>query len=287
MSTDRIDLLTGGGIAGCRLGVLLVHGLGGTPVELSPLARRLRRDGARVLCCRLAGHCGTADELGATRWHDWYASVEAALDRLAAEADIVVAGGLSMGALLAARLAREQPRRVAGLVMLAPTLRYDGWSIPRYSFLLRLLIHTPFGRRYRFVEQQPYGVKDARIRARVQHAMFSGNSGDAGLAATPALAIREMWRLVAEVRPRLGEIRQPSLVIHAREDDVAGLSNVFHLQRQLGGRVEALVLEDSYHLITIDRQRDLVGQRVASFLTGLAAAPSAAQPHPMPAVGHG
>lgn len=274
MTVDRTIFLPGSGIGRQRQGILLVHGLGGTPVELKTLGRRLQEGGATVLCCQLAGHCGTADDLKATGWRDWYASVEAGLARLETVCDRIAVGGLSMGALLAARLAWAQPQRVGGLVMLAPTLRYDGWAIPWYSFLLKLLIDTPIGRRFSFVEREPYGVKDPRIRALVVRAMNSGDSTNAGLLATPSQAIREMWRLTADLRPLLPEIRQPALLIHARDDDTASLSNAFHLQRRLGGRVDALVLEDSYHLITVDRQRDLVARRVAEFLTALAAGPA-------------
>lgn len=265
MSIDRSILLPGQN----RLGILLVHGLGGTPVEMKTFARSLLEIGATVLCCQLAGHCGTEQELKASSWRDWYASVEQGLARLEAQCDIVVVGGLSMGALLAARLAREQPERVEGLIMLAPAFRYDGWSIPWYSFLLKLLMPTPIGRRYRFVERDPYGVKDKRIRALVLRAMNSGDASQAGLLATPSQAVQEMWRLAAELKPTLSRIRQPTFLVHARQDDIADVSNAFHVQRHLGGRVETLVLEDSYHLVTVDRQRGLVGRRAAAFVRTL------------------
>jgi carboxylesterase len=267
MSVDRTILFPGQG----RLGVLLVHGLGGTPVEMKTFGRRLVDAGATVLCCQLAGHCGTEEELKATSWQDWYASVAQALTRLEEHCDTVVVGGLSMGALLAARLAREEPDRVHGLIMLAPTFRYDGWSIPWYSFLLKLLMPTPIGARYRFVEREPFGVKDERIRALVVRAMNSGDPTNAGLLATPSQAVQEMWRLAAELRPTLGRIHQPTFLAHARQDDIASLRNAFTVQRELGGRVETLVLEDSYHLVTVDRQRGLVGQRAADFVRTLAA----------------
>lgn len=276
MTADRTIFLQGAGIGRHRPGMLLVHGLGGTPVELKTLGRRLQEAGITVLCCQLAGHCGTAEDLTATGWRDWYASVDAGLNRLETVCDLVTVGGLSMGALLAARLAWAQPQRIRGLVMLAPTLWYDGWAIPFYSFLLKLAINLPFGERYAFVEREPYGVKDPRIRALVLRAMQSGDSNGAGLLSTPAVAIREMWRLTAELRPLLPDIRQPALLVHAREDDTAGLSNAFHLQERLGGRVEALILEDSYHLVTVDRQRDLVARRTASFVAALAAGSDAA-----------
>jgi len=69
----------------------------------------------------------------------------------------------------------------------------------------------------------------------------------------------------------LSTIKTRTLIIHAREDDIAGLSNAFTLQKELGGLVDVLVLDDSYHLVTIDRQRDLVIRRSAEFIAGLKA----------------
>lgn len=267
MPMDRSFMIEGGSV-----GVLLIHGLGGTPVELREVARSLAAGGATVSCCQLAGHCGTEDELAATRFEDWYESAEAALGELVARCDRIVVGGLSMGALLAALLAARHPGRVHGLAMLAPTLRYDGWSIPRYSFLLRLLIDTPLGRRYRFLEREPYGVKDERVRAIVVRAMRQGNT-DAGSLGTPSAALRQLWRLVAALKPRLAAIRQPAFIAHARHDDVASLGNAVFLQKRLSGPVECLVLEDSYHLVTLDRQRHLVTDRLSAFVGAVVAAP--------------
>jgi carboxylesterase len=97
-------------------------------------------------------------------------------------------------------------------------------------------------------------------------ALMSGQSVDAGLLATPSSALRELWRLVAELKPWLSQIKQRVLIIQAREDETASLKNAEYLQRHLGGPVEALILDDSYHLITIDRQRGLVMQRAAEFV---------------------
>lgn len=252
------------------VGVLLLHGLGGTPIEMNNVARNFAERGHTVLCPTLAGHCGTEADLVATNWKDWYASAEDALTTLEQRCRVVLVGGLSMGAVLAAMLAARQPQRVHGLIMFAPTLWYDGWSIPWYRFLLKLFINTPSGRKYRFVEQEPYGLKDERLRMVLAQSMFSGDSTTAGLEATPALALRELWRLVDALKPELPELRQPTMVVHAREDDIASLSNLEYLQRNLGGTVESLVLDDSYHLVTLDRQRRLVIARAAAFVESVA-----------------
>ncbi|MDR6953303.1 carboxylesterase [Ancylobacter sp. 3268] len=252
------------------VGVLLIHGLGGTPVEMRDIARRLAAAGYSAMCCQLAGHCGTEDDLTATGFEDWYDSAVDALHELEKRCSTILVGGLSMGAVLAALVAARQPQRVRGLVMLAPTLTYDGWSIPKYSFLLRLFINTPFGRRYRFEEREPYGLKDERTRAMVAYSMRHGSSAEAGLLATPAMALRELWRLTAKIKPMLPLIRQRTLVVHARHDDIASLDNAITLQRRLGGVVDTMVLEDSYHLVTVDRQRHLVGERVVEFVGRIA-----------------
>jgi len=69
-------------IAGSRTGFLLVHGLGGMPHEVRMTAKGIASGGFTVHCCQLAGHCGTQEELLATTWQQWYASVEAALTQL-------------------------------------------------------------------------------------------------------------------------------------------------------------------------------------------------------------
>ena len=53
-------------LAGGSTGILLIHGLGGTPVELKLVARGLHAAGYTVHCCTLAGHCGTESYLANT-----------------------------------------------------------------------------------------------------------------------------------------------------------------------------------------------------------------------------
>lgn len=248
-------------LAGGRTGFLLIHGLGGTPTEMRLVARALNRAGHTVHCPQLAGHCAGESELLATSWRDWAQSVLDELDRMRAICDRVIVGGLSMGAVMAMHVAAERPEAVAGLALYAPTLWYDGWSIPRYSFLLKWLIRTPIGRRYSFVEREPFGVKDPRTRSLIRAAITRGDSSEAGLLGTPSGALQQMWALIAQTRREMPTIRCPALLLHAREDDVASLSNAFYIQRRLGGIVDAVILDDSYHLVTIDQQRDIVIER--------------------------
>lgn len=246
-----------------RTGFLLIHGLGGTPIELKFVAKGLARRGFRVSCCQLAGHCGNEQDLVATRWQDWYASVSEALDQLRAECDTVVVGGLSMGAVLALHVAARRPNDVQGLALYAPTLWYDGWAMPWYRFMLGFGLMTPFGRWiirrfYRFIETEPYGIKDPAIRAVVVAAMQSGDSTQAGILVTPGHSVIELNRLIRTVKRELPAITTPAMIVQARDDDLSSLKNTEYLQAHLGGLVDTLILNDSYHIVTVDRQRDLL-----------------------------
>ncbi len=251
------------------MGFLLIHGLGGTPVELRFVAQGLARAGHTVYCCQLAGHCGSIEELRTSTWQQWYASVEQAHDRLKEHCDVIVAGGLSMGAILALHLAHRRPSDVHGLALYAPTLKLDGWSMPWYSIFLRLVRPTGIKLEFNLPEHEPYGIKDERLRAFVVGSMLSGDSSEAGVFSTPLRSFAHFNSLVSVVKKELGEITTPALVMHPRNDDIASIDNALYLQRKLGGLVDMVVMDDSYHIITLDRQRHLVVERSLTFASAL------------------
>ena len=259
---------------GGRRGVLLIHGLTGTPMEMKLLGKGLNRAGFTVHGMQLAGHCGSADDLLATGWHDWYASVQQAADDLLGKVDQLFVGGLSMGALLALKLAADRPGQVAGVGVYGATFRYDGWSIPplaRLSFLLPLLKKLGIGRERSFMEQPPYGIRDERLRAQVSTAMLGGDSAAAGLPGNPWYSLAEMYGLAASVRRQLRQVTAPCLVAHASDDDVASPKNAELVMRGVSAPAELLLLDDSYHMITIDKQRRTLIERSAAFFDGIAA----------------
>jgi carboxylesterase len=251
--------------AGGRMGFLLIHGLGGTPLELNYVAQGLARAGHTVHVPQLAGHCGTVEELKATHWTDWYASVEREHDRLKASCDTIAVGGLSVGSILAIHLAATRPENVSGLALYAPSLWLDGWGVPWHAALFRLVRQRWFADWFAFAERHPWGIKDPRLRSLIERAIKSGDSSRAGVAALPGSLMLELRWLVRRVRSEIAEVRQPALIVHPREDDRASLRNLHYLQSSLGGITETVVLNDSYHLVTLDRQRQVVVARTLEF----------------------
>src|SRR5262245_32656177 len=270
-------------IGGGRVGVLLIHGLGGTPVELRFIAQGLARAGHTVYCCQLTGHCGTPEELRRSTWREWYRSVEEAHDKLAQHCDVILAGGLSMGGILALHLAQNRSEGVHGLLLFAPTLKLDGWSMPWHSVFLRYVRPLPLRLEFDLAERDPYGLKDERVRRIVVASMQSGDSSAAGVFSTPMRSFANFNALVWEVKPNLAKVRQPALIVHPRQDDIASLKNAQYLQANLGGLVDTLVLDNSYHMVTLDQQRHIVAERATSFVGWIEAQVAAAKSRVVPA----
>jgi carboxylesterase len=260
-------------LRGGRSGVLLIHGLTGTPTEMRFVGNGLNRAGFTVLGMQLAGHCGDESDLLATGWHDWYASVVTAAARLQDQVDHLFVAGLSMGAVLALKYAIDRPHEVDGLGLYGTTFFHDGWATPmigRFAFLLPLGMRLGIGRTRNSAEKPPYGIKDERIRTRVVASMLAGDSQAGGLAGFPWPSLAEFQRLSLHVRNRIGRVRTPSVIVHSSDDDVAGLRNVRIVERGVRAPVETVLLDDSYHMVTVDRQRGELIERSADFFRRIA-----------------
>ena len=267
IAASRYDILEKRG----KTGVLLVHGVTGAPTEMKPLLRKLAAENFTVYCPQLAGHCSTLKELKQTRWTDWYATLERALEKLRAECDRVFTSGLSMGALMALKLAADHPHSVDGVATLSATFFYDGWNVPRFKerYLLPILIHSPLRYVLSYHEPPPYGIKDERIRALIDTVYNSDHANMPeryGYSEFPGITIRETFRLIRAVKRDLHRIVAPLLIVHSTEDDMASMENAKFLAAGVASSaIETFFVDDTYHVLTLDKRKDDVAERVARF----------------------
>lgn len=253
-------------IPGGSSGVLLVHSLGGSPLELKFVAQNLARQGHTVYCPVVPGLTFGTDVSGMSCWSDWYNAVDAAFDDLSALCDTVMIGGASAGATLALRLAAFRQDEAAGLLLFAPTLAVNGWAIPRTLKFFHLVSDKWTARLFRFRTPAPYGIKDERVRNFALEALKGDGAALDDITVRGGGAVFEFFRLVRNVLPMLPSIRLHTMIFHPRSDDQSDIKNTMTLQRKLGGLVEVCVLEDSYHLVTLDRQRGYVAERAVEFV---------------------
>ncbi|MBS1189256.1 MAG: alpha/beta hydrolase [Rhodocyclaceae bacterium] len=254
-------------------GVLLIHGLTGTPAEMRHFGRQLARKGLTVAGPQLAGHCDSVQALKASTWEDWYRSADEAFEALARECRQVYVAGLSMGALLGLLLAARKKERLAGVTLLSTTFFYDGWNMPKWRrrLLMPLVIYSPLRHFVTWEEPPPYGIKDERVRAMVTSVLESRDAHTAdkiGHFKTPASVILQSERLVRAAKACLRRVHRPTLVVHSVEDDMASIKNAHFVTQRIGSQqVETYFVDDSYHVLTLDKRRDEIADRVAAFCT--------------------
>lgn len=259
--------LTGGDRA-----VLLVHGLQGVPAEMMPLAKRLHKAGYTVRVPHFKGygyHIGDT-AYSVTSWRDWHDQVLAELRDMKRQHHSVAVGGLCIGAVLALSVAAEAGEEVSGLSLLATTLFYDGWSIPWYRFMLPLGYYTPFRYIYAYKEREPYGLKNKQLRQWVAREMAHKTSSIAGASKLTLPAVHEAELLIKSVKRRLKKVTAPALIIHAVEDDVSTMRSADFVADHIGSdKVVKIALHDSYHMITLDNEREYVADETVKFFDDL------------------
>lgn len=246
--------------------VLLLHGLCGNPLEFQPLTRRLARDGHSVCVPFIVGYGAAAGKQLVTTYESWMATAKQHIERLRATHDRVLLGGICIGANLSLALAAKQKSGVDGLILISPTLFFDGWNVPRSRVFLPLAYYTPLRYWYRFRESAPFGVKNPRLQAWIAEMMQRESNSPAGAAYLPATSLYQTHRLIRHVKRELPQITLPTLLLHAVEDDVSSPKNAHYIANNIASANIALHwFNDSYHMLTLDNEREQVADTVIRF----------------------
>jgi carboxylesterase len=213
----------------------------------------------------LPGHGTQPEDLAGVTAEDWIAAVTAKYREVRALHPRLHLMGMCMGSLLAAVLAKQERHAQGNLVMLAPPVYIDGWATPWYRGLRPLLYAVPgVGRTMKIEEEDPYGIKNEQLRAIVKAKFERGENFHYRW--VPLECIRQVDRLRAILMKGAKEIRCPTLVVHAREDELTSLRSANFLVEQIGGgRARMVVLEDSYHMVCVDNDREIVAKNVLEF----------------------
>ena len=244
----------------------LIHGLGGTQYDLGSMHKRLKNAGLVTYSLTLPGHGTKPEDLSAVVAEDWVEAVVAKYREIRDQHPTLHLMGMCMGSLLASLLAEREGHARGNLIMLAPPVYIDGWATPWYRFLRPVLYIVPgLPRRMRIEEEDPFGIKNEQLRAIVKAKFERGENFHYKW--VPLECIRQVDRLRAMVMKAAPKIRCPTLVVHAREDELTSLRSANFMVETIGGaRARMVILEDSYHMICVDNDKEIVAKNVLEFI---------------------
>ncbi|SCK24842.1 carboxylesterase [Streptomyces sp. WMMB 322] len=235
---------------GSETGVLVCHGFTGSPQSVRPWADHLAAKGLTVSLPLLPGHGTRWEDLAVTGWQDWYATVDRELRRLSSRCEQVFVCGLSMGGALALRLAAYHGDAVSGVAVVNPAMTFPRWQ----GYAL------PLGR---FVARSAKGITSDIAKP---------GSTEVGYERVPTQAAYSLRDFFRRVRGELPQVTQPLLVMRSRTDHVVPPGDsALVLSKVSSSDVTETVLEDSFHVATLDHDAERVFADSHGFITRLAA----------------
>jgi carboxylesterase len=217
-------------LPGGPVGVLLSHGFTGTTASMRPWAEHLSAAGFTVAAPRLPGHGTRWQDMNKTRWSDWYGEVERTFDDLRGRCETVFAMGLSMGGTLVLRLAEQRAGQVAGVVVVNASLASERKDVKLAPYISKVIpalkgigSDTKNG-----VHEQSYDKVPLKAFA----------------------SLSKAWPVVVA---DLHKITCPVLAYRSRVDHVVeAISGKVLVEGCAGGTIEERILENSYHVATLD-----------------------------------
>lgn len=234
---------------GGEVGVLLCHGFTGSPQSMRPWAERLAEQGLTVSLPLLPGHGTRWQDMRITGWQDWYAEVDRELRALTERCAEVFVFGLSMGGALALRLAARHGDAVRGVVVVNPSNKVHGLAAHALP-VARFLAPSVRGIVSDIAKPGPVELGYHRVSLHAAH------------------SLRRFYRLLETELP---QVTQPLLLLRSPRDHVVPPADSARvLSRVSSTDVTEILLEQSYHVATLDHDADRIFEESLAFIGRLA-----------------
>jgi carboxylesterase len=233
-------------LQGNNVGCLLLHGFTSSPFELRLLGDYLNKQGYTVIIPLLQGHGTSAQNMKQSSWYDWFTDAKSELFKIRKKCSRVIVIGLSMGGSLALHLASHY--QVDGIVALAP-----GLYLQNKFAKLSHIIHPIYN----------YTHKNSRPDIKADEKTLSYDK-------IPLKSISELLKFFKHLIKDLPDIYAPTLIIHSKQDHVInGKSSVEIYNKISSTDKRILELQESYHILTLDVEKEKVFKETASFIKNI------------------
>ncbi|MSX85626.1 MAG: alpha/beta fold hydrolase, partial [Actinobacteria bacterium] len=218
-------------LSGGKIGVLVIHGFGGSPVSVRPWAQSFNNSGYSVSVPRLPGHGTNWQDLNSTAAADWFAVIEKSFTNLKAKSDHVFVAGFSNGGALALRLAQIRGSEIEGLMLLNPII-HDRRIFMKLLPIIRLFVPS--------LKSGPSDIAKPNppihsYRTTAMHALYSA---------------RKFWQIVER---DLYLIDLPLMIGYSINDHVVDPENSETIiDNVMSVDIREIIFEKSFHNVSLD-----------------------------------
>jgi len=235
-------------LSNSEIGIILIHGFTSTTSSVQYLADRFYKHGFNVEVPSLSGHGTTHIELNKTKYKSWIDNVEKVFFKLQKRTKKIFIFGLSFGGTLALWLA-ENLSEINGIILVNHViiLKKD-WRLP-FLPIVRFLVST--------TKEIANDIKDPRVK-------------EIAYDRTPLQAMYQMMKLVKKVKKNLKLVKEPILIFKSKEDHLIPIRSAEYTLINISSINKKIVwLENSYHVATLDYDKDLIFEKSIKFIENI------------------
>lgn len=225
--------------------VLLLHGFTGNSSDVRQLGRFLQKKGYTSYAPQYEGHAAPPEEILKSSPFVWFKDALDGYDFLVDKGyDEIVVAGLSLGGCYALKLSLN--RDVKGIVTMCSPM-YIKTEGAMFEGVLE------YARNFKKYE----GKDEATIQKEMDN--FK-----------PTDTLKELQGQIQEVREHIDEVMDPLLVIQAKQDQMINTdsANIIYNESESDDK-DIKWYANSGHVITIDKEKELVFEDVYNFLESL------------------
>ena len=225
--------------------VLLLHGFTGNSSDVRQLGRFLQKKGYTSYAPQYEGHAAPPEEILKSSPFVWLKDALDGYDFLVDKGyDEIVVAGLSLGGCYALKLSLN--RDVKGIVTMCSPM-YIKTEGAMFEGVLE------YARNFKKYE----GKDEATIQKEMNH--FK-----------PTDTLKELQGQIEDVREHIDEVMDPLLVIQAEQDQMINTdsANIIYNESESDDK-DIKWYANSGHVITIDKEKELVFEDVYNFLESL------------------
>lgn len=245
--------------------IVFIPGLQGSLLELGSIPKMAEKLGHTICFPKIEGYYA---QTGFYAYDLWLSQLNVVVDLLLKDHSEVAIIGLSMGATMAIAYEADYQKGCA-VVALSPVLAFDGWSVPWYYPLLYVVFKLGITN-WHYKESEPFGLRNPEVRRRVAQQVLEQETTEVGSASLSAKHLYQALKLIDYAKSILKQFNADLLVISAIDDDVVSPRTIDWLCKTTSSATRKLIwLGGSYHIITLDNEREIVINESLEFIEGI------------------